>query len=194
MLPAARPHRGSLARMAGERECGARPTLASMEKRVDARWVAGTAMDFEARNEAGAMVVMGSLDSPEFRPAALVLAGLAGCTGMDAISIMAKKRQQVERYEIEAVGQQREEHPRFFTSIVVTHSVEGRSIEDAAVHRAIELSARKYCIVGANLASGDTSINHRVRITDENGERFCDCLTIGPRGKGLAHYEEAEAG
>jgi putative redox protein len=162
-----------------------------MQKRIAARWIAGTEMDFEATNEGGAKIVMGSLDSPDFRPAALVLAGLAGCTGMDAISIMAKKRQRISRYEIEAVGQQREEHPRFFTSIVVTHVIEGTAIEDAAVHRAVELSARKYCIVGANLASGDASINHRVRITDENGERFCDCLTIGPRGKGLSHYEQA---
>lgn len=161
-----------------------------MQKRIAARWIAGTDMDFEATNEAGARIVMGSLESPEFRPAALVLAGLAGCTGMDAISIMAKKRQRILQYEIEVVGQQREEHPRFFTSIIVTHVIEGTSIDDAAVHRAVELSARKYCIVGANLASGDTSINHQVRITDENGERFCDCLTIGPKGKGLSHYEE----
>jgi hypothetical protein len=88
------------------------------------------------------------------------------------------------------VGQQREEHPRCFTHIVVTHSVEGVALADAAIRRAVELSARKYCMVGANLASGDTAINHRVRTIDENGERVCDCLTIGPRGQGLAHYEE----
>jgi putative redox protein len=161
-----------------------------MEKRIHARWSAG--LDFEATSEDGVRLTMGGADSTTaFRPAALVLAGLAGCTGMDAISIMAKKRLQIHRYQIDAVGQQREEHPRFFTSIVVTHHIEGTAIDDAAVHRAVELSARKYCVVGANLASGDTSINHQVRITDENGERFCDCLTIGPKGKGLAHYEEA---
>ena len=164
-----------------------------MEKRVSARWMPGTDMDFEATSDDGVSVTMSGQESTTgFRPSALLLAGLAGCTGMDAISIMAKKRQRIDRYEIEVLGEQRDEHPRFFTSIVVTHLLEGTSIDDAAVHRAVELSARKYCVVGANLASGDTSINHQVRITDENGERFCDCLTIGPRGKGLAHYEEPE--
>lgn len=146
-------------------------------------------MDFVASNEDGVTISL-SNSSSEFRPSALVLAGLAGCTGMDAISIMAKKRVQVTRYEVEAVGQQREEHPRSFTEIVVTHVVEGVSLEDAAIRRAIELSARKYCMVGANLSSGDATINHRLRTIDENGERSCDCITIGPHGKGLARYEE----
>jgi len=160
-----------------------------MEKHIHVRW--STGLDFRATSEDGASVTMGGPESTtSFRPAALVLAGLAGCTGMDAISIMAKKRLQIDRYEIEAVGQQRDEHPRFFTSIVVTHVLEGTSIDDAAVARAVELSARKYCVVGANLASGDTTINHQVRITDEAGERTCDCLTIGPRGRGLSHYED----
>jgi len=161
-----------------------------MEKRVNVRWSAG--LDFEAVTDEGASAHMGGPDAPEaFRPAGLVLAALAGCTGMDAISILDKMRVAIDSYRVEAVGQQREEHPRFFTSIVVTHVLTGTSIDDTAVARAVELSARKYCVVGANLASGDTSINHLVRITDEKGERDCDCLTIGPKGKGLSHYEEA---
>lgn len=161
-----------------------------MEKQVTLHWSGG--LDFEATSGESDPIHLGDADSPQrFRPAALLLAGLAGCTGMDAISIMRKKRLEVDRYEVVATGQQRDEHPRFFTSIVVEHIVEGRAIDDRAVARAIELSARKYCVVGANLASGDTSINHRMHITDEAGERTCDCLTIGPRGAGLSHYEDA---
>ncbi len=74
---------------------------------------------------------------------------------------------------------------------MVEHIVRGSAIPDKAVARAIELSARKYCMVGANLASGDARINHRMRIIDDAGERTCDCITIGPRGKGLSHYEDA---
>lgn len=161
-----------------------------MNKHITVRW-GGNALDFTGSSDDGATVQLGSADAPQtFRPAELVLASLAGCTGMDAISVMAKKRLQVESYEVEATGTQREEHPRFFTHIVVEHVVRGRSIDDKAVARAVELSARKYCVVGANLASGDTDINHLVRIIDENGERTCDCLTIGPKGVGLSHYEE----
>jgi putative redox protein len=164
-----------------------------MEKRVTVRWSAG--LDFEAVTDEGASVRLGGPESPQtFRPAGLVLAALAGCTGMDAISIMAKKRIQIESYHVEAVGQQRDEHPRFFTSIVVTHVIEGTAIDDVAVGRAVELSARKYCVVGANLASGDTTINHLVVVRDEKGQRECDCLTIGPKGRGLSHYGAPDGG
>ena len=162
-----------------------------MIKHVTVRW-GNDALDFTGTGDDGAAVQMGSADAPRtFRPAELVLAGLAGCTGMDAISIMTKKRLQIESYEVEATGTQRDEHPKFFTHIVVEHIVKGTSIDDKAVARAVELSARKYCVVGANLASGDTDINHRLRIVDENGERTCDCLTIGPKGAGLSHYEDS---
>ncbi len=162
-----------------------------MDKHITARW-GNNALDFTGTTDDSATVQMGSADARQtFRPAELVLASLAGCTGMDAISIMSKKRLAVESYTVEATGTQRDEHPRFFTHIVVEHVVKGASIDDKAVARAIELSARKYCVVGANLASGDTDINHLMRIIDENGERTCDCLTIGPKGKGLSHYENA---
>ena len=84
-----------------------------------------------------------------------VLAALAGCTGMDAASIMSKKKVAVDKYTVEVDGQQRESYPRSFTAITVDHVIEGKDIDDKAVARAIELSARKYWVVGATLASGD---------------------------------------
>jgi putative redox protein len=92
---------------------------------------------------------------------------------------------------VEVAGEQREAYPRLFTSITVEHVVTGTDIDDKAVARAIELSARKYCAVGATLATGDARINHRMRIIDEAGERTCDCVTIGPKGQGLSQYGEA---
>lgn len=162
-----------------------------MEKRITVRW-GHNDLDFTGTTEEGASVALGGPSSPEtFRPASLVLAALAGCTGMDAISIMSKKRLQIESYEVKAVGTQRDEHPKSFSHIVLEHIVTGTAVDDKSVARAIDLSAGKYCVVGANLASGDCEINHRMRIIDENGERTCDCLTIGPRGRGLSHYEDA---
>ncbi len=158
-----------------------------MSKHVTVRWQGE--LDFEATDEGGATVRMSP--RPEiYAPSALVLAALAGCTGMDAASIMHKKKVALESYTVTAQGEQREDHPRSFSTIIVEHLVEGRSIPDKAVARAIELSARKYCVVGAALASGDASINHRMRIRDETGERTCDCVTIGPQGQGLSHYNE----
>jgi putative redox protein len=164
-----------------------------MAKTFTARWERELA--FTATSEQGLTVPLGDSDErPGFSPSALVLGALAGCTGMDAISIMTKKRQRVERYEVRAEGTQREEYPKAFTRIVVEHVIHGTAIDDTAVARAVELSARRYCVVGATLATGDTEINHLVRIIDEQGERTCDCLTIGPRGRGLSHYESVESG
>lgn len=159
-----------------------------MTKHVTVRWHGE--LDFDATEDGGAIVPMSS-KAEDFSPGLLVLAALGGCTGMDAVSVMTKKKLDFDSYRVEVTAEQREAYPRAYTSIVVEHIVDGRAISDKAVSRAIELSARKYCMVGATIASGDCSINHRMRITDGSGERTCDCITIGPRGAGLSHYESA---
>jgi putative redox protein len=159
-----------------------------MTKHVTVRWHGE--LDFDAANDGGAIVPMSSKEDI-FGPGQLVLAALGGCTGMDAASVMTKKKVDFDTYRVEITAEQREAYPRAYTSIVVEHIVDGRGISDRAVSRAIELSARKYCMVGATIATGDCTINHRMRITDEQGERTCDCITIGPRGAGLSHYESA---
>ena len=159
-----------------------------MTKHLTVRWHGE--LDFDATDEGGAIVPMSSKEGG-FSPSLLLLAALGGCTGMDAVSVMTKKKVDFDTYRVDVSAEQREAYPKAYTSIVVEHIVEGRGISDKAVSRAIELSARKYCMVGATLATGDCSINHRMRISDEQGERTCDCITIGPRGAGLSHYESA---
>ncbi len=88
------------------------------------------------------------------RPSELLLLGLAGCTGMDVVSILRKKRQAVTSLEVMVSGEQREEHPRAFTKIRVKFVVRGESVDPGAVRRAIELSEEKYCSVGATLEEG----------------------------------------
>jgi putative redox protein len=81
------------------------------------------------------------------RPQALLLVSLAACTGMDVISILRKKRQDVTGLEVNAHGVKGEEHPRAYTHITVTYRVTGRQVDPDAVHRSIELSIEKYCPV-----------------------------------------------
>jgi putative redox protein len=95
-------------------------------------------------------------------PAESVLAGLAGCTGMDVISILRKKRQVPERYEIAVTGERSSEHPRVYTAIVVEHRVTG-NVDPEAVRRSVELSATRYCPVSAML-SASVRIEHRYRL------------------------------
>ena len=102
------------------------------------------------------------------RPAELVPLALAGCTAMDVISILRKKRQPVTRYEVQAAGVQSDEHPNEFRRIDVVHVVEG-DVEVPALERAIGLSATKYCSVGSTLATGVTEIQHAYRLRTPDG-------------------------
>lgn len=84
-------------------------------------------------------------------PMELLLLALGGCTGVDVISILRKKRQQISDYRIEVSGERREEHPKAFTRLFVKHIVRGHGVSKDAVERAIELSDQKYCSVAATL-------------------------------------------
>lgn len=79
------------------------------------------------------------------RPARLILVGLAGCMGMDVVSILRKKRQEVSGLEVHVRASRAEEHPMVYTYIWVTFLVTGTQVDPAAVERSIELSMTKYC-------------------------------------------------
>ena len=84
-------------------------------------------------------------DKDGFRPVELIAIGLAGCTAMDVISIMHKKRQDVTDFEVQVHVERAEDHPKVFTSAVIEYLVTGHNIDEAALVRAIELSATRYC-------------------------------------------------
>jgi len=120
---------------------------------------------FSAKTGTGRTYVFGDvLAKNEYSPVESILASLASCTAMDVITILEKKRQVIERYEIEAQALQRTEYPQVLTEVEVVHVVEGPVVTEAAVRRAIELSATKYCPVNAMLSAGATEVHHRFRI------------------------------
>jgi putative redox protein len=84
-------------------------------------------------------------------PMEMLLVALGGCTGMDVVSILEKKRQSVTNLEILIHGDRAEEHPKVYTAITVEYVVTGHAVDPEAVKRAIELSETKYCSVMATL-------------------------------------------
>ena len=100
-------------------------------------------------------------------PMELLLIALGSCTGVDVISILRKKRQQVTDYRIEVTGERREDFPRSYTRLEVRHIVRGRDISEQAVASAIELSDTKYCSVAATLR-GSAEIVTSYEIVDED--------------------------
>lgn len=84
-------------------------------------------------------------DNNGVRPMEMLALGLAGCTAMDVISILQKKRQDVTRFEVKVDMPRAKEHPKVFTRAVIKYVITGNDIEEQAVLRALELSATKYC-------------------------------------------------
>jgi len=80
-----------------------------------------------------------------FRPMELMAVSLAGCTAMDVISILKKKRQDVTDYEVKVHTEQADQHPKVLTRAVIEYHVSGHGVNEKAVLRAIELSAVRYC-------------------------------------------------
>ncbi len=100
------------------------------------------------------------------RPMELILTGLAGCTAMDVISIMRKKRQNVTGFEVEAHAQQADTHPKVFTAIEIKYIFYGKDIDPQAVERSIELSEKRYCPAQAMLMQA-APITHVYEIIEE---------------------------
>lgn len=100
-----------------------------------------------------------------FRPMELLLVGLAGCTGMDVISILRKKRQQVTAYDVRVTGVRAEDHPMIFQEITVEHIISGHHLQPEAVERAISLSEGRYCGAGAMLGKA-AHLTHTYRLIE----------------------------
>ncbi len=90
-------------------------------------------------------------DDAGIRPTDLIMVSLAGCSSMDIISILKKKKQVVTDFKVNVTGERADTHPRVFTKITVIYEFTGENIEEQAVIRSIELSKDKYCSVWAML-------------------------------------------
>jgi putative redox protein len=98
----------------------------------------GYALDVSGDKEVG-----GAEDG--FRPMELVALGLASCTGIDVMSILQKKRQEITGLAVNVETQKADEHPRVWTHVLIEYIVTGKNVDPAAVERAIQLSKEKYC-------------------------------------------------
>lgn len=125
---------------------------------------------FIGADEAGHTVVMDAKvenkgEGTGIRPVELVLQGLGGCSGMDVISVLEKKRQDVRGLEVIVTGTPREDYPRIYTQISLEYVVTGFGVKPEAVARAVELSEEKYCSVMGMLVE-DVHVTTTFRIVE----------------------------
>jgi len=127
------------------------------------KWTDG--LQFVARAGEGPAVILDSTDGASgASPMQLVLMGVAGCTAIDIIAILKKKRLDLSRFEIMISGEQSEDHPRRYTKITIVYRLYGKDIKPKAVEQAIALSEKKYC---SAMASLNAEFEHSYRIENE---------------------------
>ena len=121
-------------------------------KEVVAEWIGESA--FTGRNSTGGCVQIGTFQGqPGIGPMEMLLLGIAGCTGMDIVSILEKKRQKIGKFEIRVRGKRAETYPKVYTEIEVSYHLWGNQIDSSAVEQAIQLSEEKYCSASAMLSA-----------------------------------------
>jgi putative redox protein len=120
------------------------------------KWTEG--WQFVGRAGDGPAIVIDSHDSgggPS--PMDLVLMGIAGCTAIDIVVVLEKKRIAFDAFEVHIRGERAEDHPKRYTAVHIEYVVTGKEVKPKAVERAIELSESKYCSAIASINAEVTS-------------------------------------
>jgi putative redox protein len=133
---------------------------------IKLNWNGG--MSFEGAGDSGFVQKMDG-ENNAARPMEFIALGLAGCTGMDVISILQKKKQPVTNFQVLLHAERAEEHPKVFSRAIIEYLVTGKDVDEAALLRAIELSAEKYCPAQAMLSKA-FPIQTIYKIFDEDGK------------------------
>ena len=112
------------------------------------KWMDGRA--FVGESGSGHAVVMdGAPDSGGrnigVRPMEMLLLGLGGCTAFDVVMILEKSREKITSCEVELEAERASEDPKVFTHVKLIYKFRGKGLKPAAVERAINFSAEKYC-------------------------------------------------
>ncbi len=98
----------------------------------------GIALRIDAGTESGG-------DGSGYRPKALMLSSLAGCSGLDVAMLIRKMKLKVEDFHIETIGHLTEEHPQIYNKVIVEYHFYGPSLNESKLQRAVDLSIEKYC-------------------------------------------------
>ncbi|MBT3322190.1 MAG: OsmC family protein [Anaerolineae bacterium] len=119
-----------------------------MSTNIKATWREGNA--FLGENENGGKVEVGG---ENIRPMQMILVALAGCSGVDVVNILQKKRVNFSDLKIEVSGERADTHPKVYTNIHLRYLIWGEGIKEKDLEQAIRLSEDKYCSVSAMLKS-----------------------------------------
>lgn len=115
---------------------------------ISTKWKGG--MAFESNNPSGLDLTIdaGPEDGGEgkgLRPKALMLSGLAGCSGLDVASLIKKMKLEVDDFNIETIANLTDEHPKYYDHVAIEYHFHGNNLNEEKLQRAVDLSVEKYC-------------------------------------------------
>lgn len=137
-----------------------------MKHTLDTKWKGN--MQFEA-NLDDHLLIMDALpesggENTGARPKKLMLASLAGCTGMDVISMLKKMRIEPKTFNINIEAEVTEEHPKQYISMHLIYEFTGEGLDEDKIRKAVELSQDRYCGVSA-VYRKTMPITYEIKIT-----------------------------
>lgn len=105
---------------------------------------------FETNNPSGHKLTMYDASDDNgntigFGPKALMLSSLAGCSGLDVVSLLKKMRAEVTDFKIEVTAELTDEHPKFYNKVKVDYHFSGAELQSEKIQKAVNLSVTKYC-------------------------------------------------
>lgn len=136
-------------------------------REVNAEWLGEYA--FRGMNETGGSLQMGTYQGkPGVSPMELLLLGVAGCTGVDVVSILSKKRKSLQDLKVNVRAKRADQHPKVWNEIEVVYHLWGEDLDEKSVEQAIQLSKEKYCSASAMLsATAKISTSFVIHPSDE---------------------------
>ncbi|MFN3555911.1 MAG: OsmC family protein [Bacteroidales bacterium] len=136
-----------------------------MKREVKIDWV--ESLEFKAEMDGHTITLDGPPEAggrnKGVRPKPLMLLALAGCTGMDVVSILKKMRVEIDGLSIHVEGDMEEEAPNAFTAMQVVYTFRGKDLPLDKLEKAVELSKEKYCGVSAVLQKA-LPITYQIRV------------------------------
>ena len=106
-------------------------------------------MLFESDNPSGEIILMDApdegIENKGLRPKAMMLSSLAGCSGLDVVSLLKKMRAEVADFKMVVHGELTEEHPRYYHKVVIAYHFYGSDLQEDKINKAVKLSVDQYC-------------------------------------------------
>ena len=138
-----------------------------MKEKINVEWK--EEMSFEATVNGHSIILdatekVGGKDKGP-RPKPLTLVSLAGCTGMDVVSILGKMRVKFDYFNVEVEGIMTDEHPKYYKTIIIQYIFKGKDLPMKKLEKAVTLSQDRYCGV-TEMLSAKSEIKHEIIVSE----------------------------